>query len=147
VSTRDENGARMAPHERRKVAGVGRAVEAATMRRASDIRGRERTGIGRRGRDSLTTGNPPDHLRESGGDLEHLAWFAADDLRAAALSMSSIESYLITIHRALKTRGSGDGLDGLAETEIDNDLDKLERSLSSLRRTLRRMGRAGVEPG
>ena len=85
-------------------------------------------------------GDPPENLRDAGGDLEHLSWFAADDLRSAALSMGSIESYLVTVNAALAGR-SADGIDGLANADLDADLDRLERSLSSLRRTLRRMGR------
>ena len=115
-----------------------------SMRRQSDSSGRDRTGRGRRSRDRLLTGTAPSSCETT--ELDNLYLFVGDDIRESALSLSSIEQYLVEVQAMLADPAvKRAALDPLLNDTLANRLDDLDSSLSSLVRRLDRL-RATLPP-
>src|SRR5262245_16324956 len=109
------------------------------MRRASDRREGERTGVGRRARDQILAGRTsPSPVLNGRHELSNLVLFLADDLREAALAVGGIESFLYRARSVLeKTTLEPDDLRALVEDrEVFERFDLLSDAIGSLRRSM-----------
>ena len=109
------------------------------MRRESDRREGERTGIGRRARDRIMSGQTaPSPVIRGRYELQNLLLFLGDDLRESALAMGGIESFLLSAQQLLeKPELTAEELSSLVESgEITERFDLLWDAVSSLRRSM-----------
>jgi hypothetical protein len=109
------------------------------MRRASDRREGERTGAGRRARDSILAGRTdPSPALRARHELENLLLFLSDDLREAALAVGGIESFLLRAKTMVEqAEPSVDELRRLVEDrDVVERFDLLSDALGSLRRSM-----------
>ena len=109
------------------------------MRRESDRRNGERTGLGRRVRDRILAGDtaPSPRLREH-RFLENRILFLADDLRESALAVGGIEAFLVRAQRLLEDPElTAEQLRILLDDhEVLSRIDLLADALASLRRSI-----------
>lgn len=109
------------------------------MRRESDRRHGERTGLGRRARDRILSGQPALSPAIRGRyELANLILFLGDDLRESALALSGIESFLLEAQRLLEAPDlTAERLRALVEDpDLAARIDLLWDALSSLRRSM-----------
>jgi hypothetical protein len=112
------------------------------MRRASDRKEGERTGLGRRARDRvIAAASPQSPVIRGRAELANLILFLGDDLRESALAVGGIEAFLVKAQRALeRPELVPDELAALVD-----DRDVLERfelladALGSLRRSMKQI--------
>lgn len=117
------------------------------MRRASDIDPGRRNGRGRRARDRLLSGEPPAAAAGS-SQLEHLLYFACDDLQAAAMAVGGIERFLIAARGVLEGDPSAESIAALVDgADPEHRLEDLESALGSLVHALRRLRGALADTG
>lgn len=113
-----------------------------SMRRESDICALERTGVGRRARDRLLSGDMPAGSPRS--EVDNLMWSVGDDLQAAALALGGIERFLVEVQERLGA--SEISADDLAAFTRDADLDarvaSLDAGLAQLAVSLARLSAA-----
>jgi len=115
------------------------------MRRESDIKEGARTGVGRRARDRILSGDAmplpravPLACRSRVG---HRMEFVADELRESALAAAGIEAFLVEVHRSLDREDvTADELARLLDRcDIDRRIAALDDALYGLRRSLQSM--------
>lgn len=117
------------------------------MRRSSDIEPGRRSGRGRRARDRLLSGDPPNGAAESAPptatDLEHILYFVGDDLREAALAVGGIEKFLLAVEEAAGAKDDPGALEGLlAEADVEGRIADLDGALAALVGSLARLAAA-----
>jgi hypothetical protein len=109
------------------------------MRRESDRREGNRTGLGRRARDRILSGETlPSPILARRAELANLILFLGDDLRESALAMGGIEAFLLRAQRLLE---KPDLTPAELEALVDDDevverIDLLWDALSSLRKSM-----------
>jgi hypothetical protein len=109
------------------------------MRRESDRKEGQRTGIGRRARDRILAGQTsPSASIRSRYELANLTLFLADDLRESALAVGGIESFLLRAQETVeKPDLSAAELRSLVEDhEVVTRFELLWDAISSLRRSM-----------
>jgi hypothetical protein len=112
------------------------------MRRDSDVREGGRTGVGRRARDRLLTGDVqdlPDAVPAAArGEIGNLMLFVSDDLRQAGLAVGGLEAFLLAVQQYLDadepTPAALEALLGGCDT--DAHLQQLDDTLYALRRSM-----------
>jgi hypothetical protein len=109
------------------------------MRRASDRREGERTGVGRRARDQILSGrSSPSPVLNGRTELSNLVLFLADDLREAALAVGGIESFLFRARSVLEKPALApeDLRDLVEDRDVVERFDLLADAIGSLRRSM-----------
>jgi hypothetical protein len=109
------------------------------MRRDSDRRNGERTGVGRRARDRILAGSTaPSRALTARRELENLVLFLGDDLRESAMAVGGIEAFLLRAQQILeKPELTPEELRALVEDDaVVERMDLLWDALSSLRKSM-----------
>jgi hypothetical protein len=109
------------------------------MRRESDRRQGERTGVGRRARDRLMAGAAtPSAALAARAELQNMILFLADDLRESAVAVGGIEAFVLRAQQILeKPDLTVEELRGLLDDDqVVERMDLLWDALASLRRSM-----------
>ena len=118
---------------------AGRRDVLVCMRRASDRREGERTGVGRRARDQILSGRTsPSPVLNGRHELSNLVLFLADDQREAALAVGGIESFLFRARSVLEKPALApeDLRDLVEDRDVVERFDLLADAIGSLRRSM-----------
>jgi|GEM_PF-2777233 len=113
------------------------------MRRYSDTNDGGRTGRGRRARDRLLRGEPP-QASASSSELSNLLYFVGDDLREAAMAVGGIEAFLVAVEELLADPAVSAAAVGELDSyaQVNERIERLGDSMDSLCRSLYRLRRA-----
>ena len=129
----------ISPPAAKYLPGIGADPISRHMRRASDRREGERTGVGRRARDQILSGrSSPSPVLNGRTELSNLVLFLADDLREAALAVGGIESFLFRARSVLEKPALApeDLRDLVEDRDVVERFDLLADAIGSLRRSM-----------
>lgn len=123
----------------RKLPGFADLDHPGGMRRESDRQNGDRTGLGRRARDRILSGQTaPAPILKDRYELQNMILFLGDDLRESALAVGGIEAFLLRAQQVLeKPDLTVDELRELLEDDrVIERMDLLSDAISSLRRSI-----------